>query len=404
MPEEKKQEEKAEKESKREESKKIENQEKGREEKLVKAEITEEMQKAYIDYAMSVIVSRALPAVEDGLKPVHRRILYTIYRLGLLHSKQTKKSATIVGNCMAKFHPHGDIAIYDALARMTQDFSLRYPLVYGQGNWGSIDGDAPAHMRYTEAKLSKISDELLQDIDKGTVEWQPNFDNSLKEPLTLPAKLPNLLLNGASGIAVGMTTNIPPHNLQDVCDAIIAYIENNQIKIEKLIKIIRGPDFPTGGYIIASQLEQLYKTGKASLTVRGKTVLEKAKKRERIVITEIPYMLNKSALIEEIANLVRAKKLPDIAELRDESAKGKMRIVIGLRKGADMRFTLNRLFQYTRLQDRFNAIMLALVGGNPQTLNLKEIIACYVDYRKKVVTKRCKFELQKAEERQTTTP
>lgn len=371
-----------------------------KQERLVEAEICGEMQKAYIDYAMSVIVSRALPALEDGLKPVQRRILYAMDRMGLQPNKQTKKCARIVGDVIGKYHPHGDTAAYDALVRMAQDFSLRYPLIHSQGNFGSIDGDPPAAYRYTEAKLANIASTLLEDIDKQTVKFIPNFDNSLKEPVTLPAKLPNLLINGATGIAVAMTTNMPPHNLAEVIDAIIEFINKPDITIEKLTTIVKGPDFPTGGYVVADNLLQLYKTGKASLVMRGKTMLEQTKSHERIAITEIPYQINKSDLIKEIARLIEHKKLPDVTNLRDESAKGKIRIILDLKKGANPKFTINRLYQYTRLQSRFDAVMIALVAGQPKLLNLQDIIREYVNYRKQIVTRRCKFELVKAQDRQ----
>src|SRR3989338_4445239 len=289
---------------------------------VIAAEITDEMEKSYIDYAMSVIVARALPAVEDGLKPVHRRILYAMHEMGLKPGSQTRKCARIVGDCMGKFHPHGDMAIYDALVRMAQDFSLRYPLVHGQGNFGSLDGDSAAADRYTEAKMSKISGELLEDIEKKTVKMRPNFDNSLEEPETLPAKIPNLLLNGASGIAVGMATNIPPHNLTEVCDAINHYIKNPEASIEELSQLVKGPDFPTGGTVNGNMIE-LYKTGRGRLMLGGKISTENSKIKEMVVITEIPYMLNKSTLIEQIAKLIQDKKIKDISDLRDESSKGK---------------------------------------------------------------------------------
>jgi len=364
---------------------------------IVGAEITEEMKKAYIDYAMSVIVSRALPSVEDGLKPVHRRILYIMKLMGLDKSL-TKKSARIVGDTIGKVHPHGDIAVYDALVRMAQDFSLRYPLIKGQGNFGSIDGDSAAAYRYTEAKLDPIAMELLDDLDKETVKMIPNFDNSLKEPITLPAKLPNLLLNGGTGIAVGMATNIPPHNLNEVVDAIIAFINNPKIDIKGLMQYIKAPDFPTGGYV-SGEIEELYKTGKGKLILRGKTLIEEKKGKTKIIITEIPYMLNKASLVEEIAKFVQAKKLPQISDLRDESSKGKIRIVIELRKGADYKFTLNGLYKHTRLQTRFDANVIALIDGKPKQLNLKDIIQAYVDYRKVIVEKRARFDLKKAESR-----
>jgi len=368
---------------------------------LIDAEISGEMRKAYIDYAMSVIVSRALPSAEDGLKPVHRRILWAMHQMGLQSNKQTKKSARIVGDTMGKFHPHGDMAIYDSLVRMAQNFSLRYPLVKGQGNFGSLDGDPPAAMRYTEAKMEKISSELLQDIEKKTVKMFPNFDNTLDEPEVLPGKLPNLLLNGASGIAVGMTTNIPPHNIIEVCDAIISYIDKPKIEINKLIEIIKAPDFPTGGYV-SGEFDKIYGEGRGRLVLRGKTKVEVPKKatgKTKVVITEIPYQVNKSSLVEQIAQLVKDRKLPDVSDIRDESAKGNVRIVVELRKGASEKFTLNRLFKYTKLQTRFDAIMLALVNGRPKQLNLKQIIETYVKHRQKIIRKRTEFDLDKAEKR-----
>ena len=366
---------------------------------VVNTEISGEMKKAYLDYAMSVIVSRAIPAVEDGMKPVQRRILYSMNLMGLKPNTQTKKSARIVGDVIGKFHPHGDVAVYEAMVRMAQDFSLRYPLVYGQGNFGSIDGDPPAAYRYTEAKLMEVSTELLQDIDKETVKFTPNFDNSLKEPELLPGKFPALVLNGATGIAVGMATNIPSHNLTEVCDAIIAYIKKPEITIEELCNIITGPDFPTGGAIQGDMLE-MYKTGKGKILVRGKVINETIKGKNAIIITEIPYMLNKSSLVTQIAELIKNKKIKDVSDLRDESSKGKIRIVIELRKGANFKYVSNSLYKYTRLQDSFNANFLALVNGQPRILNLKEIVKEYVDYRKKIITNRSKFELKKAQERQ----
>ena len=365
---------------------------------MLNTEISGEMKKAYLDYAMSVIVSRAIPTIEDGLKPVQRRILYSMNLMGLKPGSQTKKSARIVGDVIGKFHPHGDTAIYDALVRMAQDFSLRYPLVFGQGNFGSIDGDPPAAYRYTEAKLMPISSELLQDIDKETVKFTPNFDNSLKEPELLPGKLPTLMLNGASGIAVGMATNIPPHNLTEVCNAIVAYIKKPKISIEELARIVTAPDFPTGGMVFGDMLE-LYKTGRGRMILRGKTSIENVRKKESIVITEIPYMLNKSSLVTQIADLIQKKKLRDISDLRDESSKGKIRIVLELRKGANPKFIINALFKYTRLQDFFNVNFLALVKGQPKILNLREVVENYVDYRKKIITNRIRFELKKAKER-----
>jgi DNA gyrase subunit A len=365
---------------------------------VIDAEISEEMKKSYLDYAMSVIVARALPAIEDGLKPVQRRILHSMNLMGLKPNTQTKKSARIVGDVIGKFHPHGDVAVYDAMVRMAQDFSLRYPLVFGQGNFGSIDNDPPAAYRYTEAKLMPISSELLQDIEKDTVKFTPNFDNSLKEPELLPGKLPTLILNGASGIAVGMATNIPPHNLTEVSDAITAYIKNPEITIEELSSIVTGPDFPTGGYVSGDMLE-LYKTGKGQLIMRGKTTAETLKNREAIIITEIPYMLSKSSLVEQIAEMISKKKIQDISDLRDESSKGKIRIVIELRKGANPKMVINSLYKYTRLQDSFNVNFLALVKGQPKILNLKDVLREYVEYRKKIITNRTKFDLKKATER-----
>jgi len=365
------------------------------------AEIVAEMEQAFIDYAMSVIVDRALPAVEDGLKPVHRRILYAMHSLGLDTSKATMKCARIVGETMGKYHPHGNLAIYDSLVRMAQDFSLRYPLVHGQGNFGSMDGDSPAADRYTEAKLSKISAELIEDIEKKTVKMRPNFDNSMEEPEILPAKLPNLLLNGATGIAVGMATNIPPHNLTEVCDAIVESINKPNITIEELGEIVKGPDFPTGGIITGtSGIQEMYKNGKGKVVIRGRTSVEDHKGRPVIIITEIPYMVNKSDLVKTIARLATEKKLPDVYDLRDESkGLGKIRIVIELKKEADPRFTLNKLYTSTNLETSFDANMLALVANKPRVLNLKQIIEEYIKYRQLIVRNRSKFDLKKAEER-----
>lgn len=365
---------------------------------IVPTEISEEMKKSYLDYAMSVIVSRAIPSLEDGMKPVQRRILYAMKRAGMTSDKQTKKSVSVVGDVLKLYHPHGDSSVYDALVRMAQDFSLRYPLIFGQGNFGSIDGDPPAAYRYTEAKLAKISEELLEDIDKDTVDMIPNFDSSTKEPVLLPGKLPALVINGATGIAVGMSTNIPPHNLSEVCDAIIAYIKNQDISIEQLAEIVKGPDFPTGGYVSGDMIE-LYTTGKSRLIMRGKTSIEKNKNRENIVITEIPYMVNKSDLVTQIAKFIQGKKIRDVSDIRDESSKGKIRIVIELRKGANAKFVTNALYKYTRLQDAFNVNFLALVGGQPKVLTLKDVVKEYTEHRKKIVTRRTKFELKRAEER-----
>jgi len=370
------------------------------ENRVINAEISNEMKRAYIDYAMSVIVARALPSAEDGLKPVHRRILWAMKLMGL-EKGMTKKSARIVGDTMGKFHPHGDMAIYDSMVRMAQDFSLRYPLVHGQGNFGSMDGDGAAASRYTEAKLNPMDVELLADIEKETVNMIPNFDNSLKEPVVLPGKVPNLLVNGSSGIAVGMTTNIPPHNLVEVCDGIIKTIENPNISIEELMEIIKGPDLPTGGQIVGTDLKNLYTVGKGGFIIRGKVSTEVKKEKEQIVITEIPYQVNKADLVKQIAELVRDKKLLDVSDLRDESkGLGKIRIVIEMKKGANAQFAINRLYKSTKLQTKLDAVMVALVAGVPKTLNLKEFIQVYVDYRRKVVRKRTDFDLKKAEDRE----
>ena len=366
--------------------------------RVLDVEISREMKKAYIDYAMSVIVNRALPSIEDGLKPVHRRILFAMKVMGL-EKGMTKKSARIVGDVIGKYHPHGDTSVYHAMVRMAQDFSLRYPLVLGQGNFGSMDGDNPAAMRYTEAKLKKIAVELLEDMEKGTVEMLSNFDNSLKEPLILPGKVPNLLINGASGIAVGMTTNIPPHNLTEVCDGIIATIDNPKIDIDSLMEIIKGPDLPTGGQIIGENLKELYTTGRAGFVMRGKVKTEERKGKELIVITEIPYQVNKSTLVIQIADLVREKKLTEVSDLRDESSKGKVRIVIELKKGANSQFTINRLFKSTKLQGRFDAVLVALEDGVPKTFTLKQMIESYIKFRRKIIRKRTEFDLDKAERR-----
>jgi len=371
----------------------------GEEKGVVATEIVEEMEQSFIDYAMSVIVDRALPAVEDGLKPVHRRILYAMHSLGLDFSKPTKKSATVVGEVLGKYHPHGDIPVYDALVRLAQDFSLRYPLVHGQGNFGSMDGDSPAAMRYTEAKLSKIASELLADIEKETVVMKPNFDNSTKEPETLPAKLPNLLINGATGIAVGMATNIPPHNLTEICEAINEYIQNPNISVDELAEIVKGPDFPTGGLISGPGIKEMYRTGKGRIIIRAKTSIEEVKGKPVIIITEVPYMINKAELVKEIAKLATEKKLPDVSDLRDESAKGKVRIIIELKKGTDPKFTLNKLYKMTNVQTSFDANLLALVEKRPRILNLKDIIAEYVKYRQLIVRRRSQFDLKKAEDR-----
>ena len=370
-----------------------------KDEKVEEALIEDEMKSSYIDYAMSVIISRAIPSAEDGLKPVQRRILYAMEDLGLEPEKATKKSARIVGDCMGKYHPHGDLAIYDAMVRMAQNFSLRYPLVHGQGNFGSIDGDSPAAMRYTEAKLSKIAMEILEDLDKETVKFLPNFDNSLKEPEILPAKLPNLLINGSSGIAVGMMTSMPPHNLTEVCDAIIAFVKDQNISIDKLREIVIGPDFPTYGTIYKEGLKEVYETGRGSFTLRGKAVLETKGDKEKIVITELPYQTNKADFITNIAKLVNDKKISDISDIRDESAKEDIRIVILMKRGANSKLVMNRLYKLTGLETKFNCIMLALVKNQPRILNLKQLIEVYVHHRQRIVRKRTEFELNESKDR-----
>ncbi len=362
--------------------------------------IEQEMKESYIDYAMSVITSRALPDVRDGLKPVHRRVLYAMQQLGLLHNKPFKKSANIVGNCMAKFHPHGDTAIYDSLVRMAQPWSLRYLLVDGQGNMGSIDGDSPAAMRYTEARLTKLSEELLADIEKQTVDFVSNYDNSTKEPKVMPAKIPNLIINGSSGIAVGMTTNIPPHNINEVIDALIAQIDNPGITVEQLMKFIKGPDFPTGAIVCgASGIKRAYETGKGKITVKAKTEFETKKDRTSIIVTELPYQVNKAMLVEEIANLVTEKRIEGISDLRDESDRKGMRIFIELKQSASPEVVLNQLMKHTTLKTTFGIIMIALVDGSPRLLNLKEILYHYIKHRKDVTTRRINFELEKARAR-----
>ena len=369
-------------------------------EKIVPRLIEDEMKQSYVDYAMSVIVGRALPDARDGLKPVHRRILFAMHDMGMFHNKPFKKSARIVGEVLGKYHPHGDMAVYDALVRMAQNFSLRYPLINGQGNWGSVDGDSAAAMRYTEARLNRLAEEMLQDIDKKTVKFVPNFDESLEEPSLLPSKVPNLLINGSSGIAVGMATNIPPHNMGEVVDGTIAQINNPDLTIKELMQYINGPDFPTGALICGKNgIINAYSTGKGHITVRAKTSIEEVKDHKNIIISEIPYMVNKSELVTEIANLVRDKKVYGIADIRDESDREGMRIVIELRKDANYKFILNHLYKHTRAQNTFGVIMLALVDNEPKVLNLKELIKCYIDHRRDVVRKRTEFDLQRAQQR-----
>lgn len=362
--------------------------------------LEEEMQKSYMDYAMSVIIGRALPDVRDGLKPVHRRVLYAMYDLGNDWNKPFKKSARIVGDVIGKYHPHGDMAVYDALVRMAQDFSLRYPLIEGQGNFGSIDGDPPAAMRYTEVRMGRLAGELLADIEKDTVDFVPNYDGTLTEPAVLPARFPNLLVNGSSGIAVGMATNIPPHNLTEVVDATIALINNPEISMEELLKIMPGPDFPTGGFILGkSGIKEAYLSGKGIIQLRARALIERQKRTEKeaIVITELPYQVNKAKLLEKIAELVQEKKIEGIADLRDESDREGLRVVIELKREAVAQVILNQLFKNTQMQVTYGIIFLAIVHGQPLLLNIKELLQEFINHRREVVTRRTKFELAKAE-------
>ncbi|MDA0714222.1 MAG: DNA gyrase subunit A, partial [Bacteroidetes bacterium] len=370
-------------------------------EKIIPVNIEDEMKTAYIDYSMSVIVSRALPDVRDGLKPVHRRVLYGMLDLGVLANRAHKKSARIVGEVLGKYHPHGDSSVYDAMVRMAQDWSLRYPLVNGQGNFGSVDGDSPAAMRYTEAKLRKIAEEMLSDLDKETVDFEPNFDDSLTEPTVLPTRIPTLLINGASGIAVGMATNMPPHNLSEVIDATIAYIDNREIDIEGLMQHVKAPDFPTGGTIYGYDgVKEAFMTGRGRIVMRGKARIEEAKSgKEVIIVEEIPYQVNKADMIKKTADLVNEKKIEGISDIRDESDRNGMRIVYELKRDAMPNVVLNKLYKYTALQTSFSVNNIALVKGRPQLLNLKEIIAEFVEHRHDVVVRRTKYELRKAQER-----
>ena len=369
--------------------------------RIEQVNIDQQMRSAYIDYSMSVIVSRALPDVRDGFKPVHRRVLFGMDGLGLRHTSQTKKSARIVGEVLGKFHPHGDSSVYDAMARMAQDWSLRYPLVFGQGNFGSMDGDPVAAMRYTEAKLSKLSDEVLADLDKDTVDFQNNFDDSLQEPTVLPTKVPLLLLNGSSGIAVGMATNMAPHNLSECCDAICAYVDNPEITVEELMQYVKGPDFPTGGIIQGRQgIKDAFETGRGRIVIRSKTEIEISDSgRETIVVTEIPYMVNKREMIEKIAELVETKKIDGIAYINDETTMKGVRIVIRLKKDANANVVLNMLYKYSPLQSSFSVNNVALVNGRPRTLNLKQLIKYFVRHRHDVIVRRTKFDLEKAQKR-----
>jgi DNA gyrase subunit A len=362
--------------------------------------IEDEMRKSYLDYAMSVIIGRALPDVRDGFKPVHRRVLFAMHELKNDYDKPYKKSARVVGDVIGKFHPHGEAAVYDTIVRMAQDFSLRYRLVDGQGNFGSVDGDPPAAMRYTEVRMSKLAHEMLADIEKKTVEFGPNYDGSLEEPLVLPSRFPNLLVNGSSGIAVGMATNIPPHNLGEVVDAVVATLENPEITLEELMKLVPGPDFPTAGFICGREgIRQAYQTGRGILQMRAKAAFEEAKNKTRIVISEIPYQVNKTRLIEQIAELVTSKKIEGISDIRDESDRDGIRIVLDLRRGETSEVILNNLYKYTQMQETFGIIFLAIVHNQPRILNLRELIDHFVDHRKEVVIRRTRFDLERAEER-----
>ncbi len=369
--------------------------------KVLPIDINDEMRNSYMDYAMSVIIGRALPDVRDGLKPVHRRILYAMNEMGMTPDKPHKKSARIVGEVLGKYHPHGDTAVYDAMVRLAQGFACRYPLIDGHGNFGSIDGDSAAAMRYTEARMSKIATELLNDIDKDTVEFMPNFDETLKEPVVLPARMPNLLINGSSGIAVGMATNIPPHNIGEVIDGVIALIDRPEITPKELMMLVKGPDFPTGGIIMGREgIKEAYITGRGVIKVRAQAGIERmASGKMRILVTELPYQVNKARLIEKIAELVRDKKLDGITDLRDESDRTGMQVVIELRKDVNANIVLNQLYKHTQMQETFGIIMLALVDGRPRVLNLRDILFYYLEHQKDVITRRTRFELNKAEER-----
>src|SRR5579875_165994 len=369
---------------------------------LTPVDIESEMKKSYLDYAMSVIIGRALPDVRDGLKPVHRRILYGMYELGLTSTKAYRKCAKIVGEVLGKYHPHGDTPVYDALVRLAQDFNMRYPLVDGQGNFGSVDGDPPAAMRYTEARLSKIAEEMLADIEKETVDFVPNFDESEKEPVVLPTRIPNLLVNGSSGIAVGMATNIPPHNLRETIEAAILLIENPEATLKQVMKIIPGPDFPTGGYIYGREgIEEAYKTGRGSFQVRAKAAIEqRGKDRQDIVITELPYQVNKARLISHIAELINNKKIDGVGDVRDESDREGMRIVIEVKRDEEPQIILNKLFKMTQMQESFGMILLAIVGGQPRELGLIQLLKLFIEHRIDVVRRRTQYELRKARERE----
>ncbi len=369
--------------------------------RVLPIDIEHEMKTSFISYAMAVIINRALPDVRDGLKPVHRRILYSMHEMGLTSEKPFRKSATVVGDVLGKYHPHGDSAVYDAMVRLAQNFSTRYPLIQGHGNFGSVDGDGAAAMRYTEAKMSRICVEMLRDIDKDTVDMMPNFDERLMQPTVLPARIPNLLINGSGGIAVGMATNIPPHNMGEVCDACIALIDNPDIGYETLMQHIKGPDFPTGGLIMGvSGIRQAYATGRGRIVVRAKAEIEAfGKNRQRIIVTEIPYQVNKARLVEKIAEMVHEKRIEGISDLRDESDRSGMRIVIELKRDVNANVVLNNLYKHTQMQDAFGVIMIALVDGQPRVLSLKQVLTHYVEHRKDVVVRRTRFDLERAQAR-----
>src|SRR6266699_2246689 len=366
--------------------------------------IEDEMRRSYLDYAMSVIIGRALPDVRDGLKPVHRRVLWAMHELGNTYNRPHKKSARVVGDVIGKYHPHGDTAVYDTIVRMAQDFSMRYPLIDGQGNFGSVDGDAPAAMRYTEVRMAKLANELLADIEKETVTFQPNYDESLSEPTVLPARIPSLLINGSDGIAVGMATKIPPHNLNEVVDATIAVLRDPEIDIEDLLKIVRGPDFPTRGFICGrEEIKESYRTGRGILQMRARASIDRvgrgSHERDAVIISELPYQVNKAKLIERIAELANEKKLEGIAEVRDESDRHGMRIVVELKRDAVPQVVLNKLFKLTPMQSSFGVINLAIVNGQPRVLKLKEILEYFIDFRREVVRRRTEYELRKAKAR-----
>ena len=369
-------------------------------EKIIRINIEDEMKSAYIDYSMSVIVSRALPDVRDGFKPVHRRVLYGMQDLGVYSNRPHKKSARIVGEVMGKYHPHGDSSVYDTMVRMAQHWSLRYPLVDGQGNFGSVDGDSPAAMRYTEARLRKIAEEMLDDLEKDTVDFKPNFDDSLQEPTVMPTKIPNLLINGASGIAVGMATNMAPHNLSEVIDGCIAFVNNKDIEAEELLQYVKAPDFPTGGIIYGYEgVRDALLTGRGRIVMRAKTEIEESNGREQIIVTEIPYQINKSELIKKTADLVNDKKIEGISDIRDESDRNGMRIVYELKRDAISNVVLNKLFKFTSLQTSFSVNNIALVDGRPEMLTLRDMIMHFINFRHEVIIRRTKFDLRKAEER-----